>query len=679
MKEKKGAAVAANKPKLKRSISKTLLTVILPVVAIGILVIIIFLNNQASSSMIELSKMDLQAETESNARALGTPFQMLTSKFGEYADTLENIPFADKQAIADYIAPSVDYQPVPNTGIYIGFDDGSYLFANGTIQADDWDPRTRDWYAIGMENDTFIVTDAYRDSATDELCVTYTRRVDMYDGSKAVMAMDVFLSDLQENVNELTPMTTGRSAVYSPTQFISYSKDEYNGTLISENPSHYLNDLLEYAYNENETDVVERTMDVGTTNYVAKYAIPGTTWVMLSVVSEDDVLAKSVRFRNIAIAFMVVVLAVIIVIVLFAIRRIIARPVGELSDGILKVSEGDFTTVLPKGKGDEIGLISEEMSNYITKMKETIRGIQERADRLLTDSGASKEASNFMTNEANDQSVSMGQIQEAMDGISRAVTELAENATDLAQSVSELTSKGHSTNDVMLDLVKQAEVGQKDMTSVEQNMGHITDSMSEMNDVVNVVRESAEKINEIVDMIDSIAEQTNLLSLNASIEAARAGEAGKGFAVVADEIGNLATNSQDAAKEIATIISEITSEIVKLSDKSQNNMSAIGESSEAVKKAGESFQLIYGELDNAAGTMSSMIEMMNSVNDIASNVAAISQEQSASTEEVMATVENLAESATDIAGTSKNVEDAANSVSESAETIHGALSQFKID
>jgi methyl-accepting chemotaxis protein len=679
MKEKKGAAVAANKPKLKRSISKTLLTVILPVVAIGILVIIIFLNNQASSSMIELSKMDLQAETESNARELGTPFQMLTAKYGEYADTLENVAFADKQAIADYIAPSVNYQPVANTGIYIGFDDGSYLFANGTIQADDWDPRTRDWYAIGMENDTFIVTDAYTDSSTGELCVTYTRRVDMYDGSKAVMAMDVFLSDLQTKVNELTPMTTGRSAVYSPTQFISYSKDEYNGTLISENPSNYLNDLLEYAYNDNETDVVERTMDVGTTNYVAKYAIPGTTWVMLSVVSEDDVLAKSVKFRNIAILFMVIVLAVIIAIVLFAIQKIIAKPVGQLSDGIIKVSEGDFTTVLPKGKGDEIGLISEEMSNYITKMKETIRGIQERADRLLTDSGASKEASNFMTNEANDQSVSMGQIQEAMDGISRAVTELAENATDLAQSVSELTSKGHSTNDVMLDLVKQAEVGQKDMTSVEQNMGHITDSMSEMNDVVNVVRESAEKINEIVDMIDSIAEQTNLLSLNASIEAARAGEAGKGFAVVADEIGNLATNSQDAAKEIATIISEITSEIVKLSDKSQNNMSAIGESSEAVKKAGESFQLIYGELDNAAGTMSSMIEMMNSVNDIASNVAAISQEQSASTEEVMATVENLAESATDIAGTSKNVEDAANSVSESAETIHGALSQFKIE
>lgn len=678
MKEKKKAVDAA-RPKLKRSISRTLLTVILPVVTIGILAIIVFLNQQASASMMELSKMDLKAETESNARELGTPFQMLTSKFGEYADTLENVPFADHDAIAAYIAPSVEYQPVKNTGIYLGFDDGSYLFANGTVQADDWDPRTRGWYQSGMENDTFVITDAYTDSATGELCVSYSRRVDLYDGTKAVMAMDVFLNDLQSTVNELTPMTTGRSAIYSPTQFISYSKSEYNGTLIADSTSNYLKDLLTYAYDENETDVVERTMDVGTKNYVAKYAIPGTNWVMLSVVSEDDVLAKATRFRNIAVVFMIGVLALITIIVLIAIRKIIAKPVGLLSESIVKVSEGDFTTTLPKSKGDEIGLISQEMTNYVNKMKETIRGIQARADQLRTDSDSSKEASNFMTGEANDQSISMGQIQEAMDGISRAVTELAENATDLAQSVSELTNKGHSTNDVMLDLVKQADVGQKDMISVEENMGHITDSMSEMNDVVNVVRESAEKINEIVEMIDSIAEQTNLLSLNASIEAARAGEAGKGFAVVADEIGNLAANSQDAAKEIATIISEITSEIVKLSDKSQNNMAAIGESSEAVKKAGESFQLIFGELDNAANTMSSMIEMMNSVNDIASNVAAISEEQSASTEEVMATVENLAESATDIAGTSKNVEESANSVSDSAVSIHDALSQFKIE
>ena len=130
---------------------------------------------------------------------VGNTFPDAYIKFGEYADTLENVPFADHDAIAAYIAPSVDYQPVKNTGIYLGFDDGSYLFANGTVQADDWDPRTRGWYQSGMENDTFVITDAYTDSATGELCVSYSRRVDLYDGTKAVMAMDVFLNDLAVN------------------------------------------------------------------------------------------------------------------------------------------------------------------------------------------------------------------------------------------------------------------------------------------------------------------------------------------------------------------------------------------------------------------------------------------------------------------------------------------------
>ncbi|SFQ45159.1 methyl-accepting chemotaxis protein [Lachnospiraceae bacterium XBB1006] len=667
------------KTKVKRSISKTLLLVILPVVTIGTLGIILFLNNQASSSLMEVSKQDLNAETEKNARELGTPFQMLMSKFGQYADTLENVEFKDHEAMAEYIKPSVDYQPVENTGIYLAFEDGSYTFANNQKQPDDWDPTTRDWYKFGMENDTFKVTDAYIDAAKNTLCVTFARRVDLYDGSKAVMAMDVFLSDLQDTVKQLKPMKTGRSAILSNTQFISYAKEEYNGKNIDELNSSYVNELKEYGFDEKQTDVVERKQDDGTKNYVAKYIMPGTGWVVLSVVSEKDVLAKAVRFRNIAFGVMIVVLLLITAIVLVAIRNIISRPVGFLSNSILRVSDGDFTTEMPTNKGDEIGLISSEMTNYVARMRDTIRGIQERADRLRVDSDTSKEASNYMTNEANDQSISMEQIQRAMDGITKAVTELAENATELAQSVSDLTTNGNETNDVMLELVKQADVGQKDMLNVENNMGRISDSMSEMNDAVNVVRESADKINEIVEMIDSISSQTNLLSLNASIEAARAGEAGRGFAVVADEIGKLAANSQEAAKEIATIIAKITSEIVKLSEKSQANMSAITESSEAVKQAGGSFEVIFGKLDSAADTMQSMINLMNSVNDIAANVAAISEEQSASSEEVMATVESLVESANGIADTSKNVEDSANSVSDSAVSINEALSKFRIE
>jgi len=678
MGKKKVINDASSSANLKRGISTTLLLVILPIVTVGILGIILFLNSQATSSMVDITKMDLQAETDANANKLSAPFRMLMSKFGQYADTLETVEFEDLDAIQKYIEPSCDYQPVKNTGIYIGFPDDSYVYADGRIMDESWKPTQRGWYSFGMQYDTFEVTEVYQ--PTDGgLCVTFARRVDMYDGTKAVMAIDVYLTELDVEVKALKPMGTGRSAVINETQIISYVKSELNGSLISDANSNYLTELQKFAYNDSEQKVVEIKQDDGSVNYMAKAKITGTPWVIVSVVSEKDVLASSTHFRNVAFILMAIVLVVIIAIVIVAIRLIITKPVKGLTNSILSVSDGDFTTAMPASKGDEIGLISIEMSNYVAKMRDTISDIMAKANQLLSESDTSKEAANFMSKEAGEQSVSMKQIEEAMDGISRAVTELAQNATDLAQSIADLTDKGNDTNDVMLNLVKQADVGHKDMVNVEQNMDRITESMGEMNDVVNVVKESADKINEIVRMIDSIAEQTNLLSLNASIEAARAGEAGKGFAVVAGEIGNLASNSQDAAKDIAKIISEITGEVEKLTDKSKNNMEAIGESSDAVKKAGESFSVIISELDNAANIMQSMITLMNDVNDIASNVAAISQEQSASSEEVVATVETLVVSANDIADRSKNVSDSANTVSDSAISINDLLDQFKIE
>ena len=312
-------------------------------------------------------------------------------------------------------------------------------------------------------------------------------------------------------------------------------------------------------------------------------------------------------------------------------------------------------------------------------MRDSISSVKTTSDNLALQAENSMRASKSLSQQATDQSTSMEQIRLAMDGMTDAVGELANNATDLAGEVSDLMVKGDNANETMSALVTKAQNGQKDMKNVQKGMQNIANSMNEMNDVVSAVSESTQKIDSIIEMINSIAEQTNLLSLNASIEAARAGEAGKGFAVVASEIGNLASDSADSTTQIAAIIKDITAQINQLYDKSKQNVDEIATSSEAVTVAGNTFAEIYSDVQTTNDTIQYMMDMMSRVDNIASSVAAISEEQSASSQEVSSSVEKLAVSAEEVAAESEEVADSANTVTESAIGIKESMSIFTID
>lgn len=166
----------------------------------------------------------------------------------------------------------------------------------------------------------------------------------------------------------------------------------------------------------------------------------------------------------------------------------------------------------------------------------------------------------------------------------------------------------------------------------------------------NLTNESAQQIREATELITDIADQTNLLSLNASIEAARAGENGKGFAVVADEIRNLSEQSRQSAERIV----EIVTDLLDNSDTSVRTMNEVVQNIEVqndkLSETGHMFDSLDAEINEVAAAITQIRQQTAALNKqkemvtgIVDSLAAIAEENAASTEETSASMLKLNE------------------------------------
>jgi len=394
--------------------------------------------------------------------------------------------------------------------------------------------------------------------------------------------------------------------------------------------------------------------------YDSKGQIAGIVGVDFSAEWYDAQIAAQVR---IILLLSGLVLVLSIGIVLLVIRKI-QNGFTTLNNKICSVADGsgDLTKRIELTSGDEFEVISDNMNTFIGQIREIVSGVKESAQGAVA---SSKELSEL----AQKATGTMDTLSEAIDGVS---TGAARQAADVADA------SGHIQNIVnrLEEMSGTINVGKEATTSMSRNSNQVSesfevliraiqDSMQELERVTKEISAVGAAVDEVItaaDVINAIANQTNLLSLNASIEAARAGEAGRGFAVVAEEIGKLAIQSNDSAASIKTIMDDLKDQTGKAIGLVTELNSVMAEQENTSRDSREYLSTLFSDIERTKENFevirmnaSGIKDACDTLNHTIESLSAISEQNAASAEvtadsfaEITQIIDNVSERAESI-------------------------------
>ena len=376
-----------------------------------------------------------------------------------------------------------------------------------------------------------------------------------------------------------------------------------------------------------------------------------------------DQAAESKYLTVLIISIMAIVILIITSVITMIInnrssKKIISGIRGSLevlTDASKEIAEGNVHVEIEYHRDDEIGVVADQLrhavtslSSYIDKISEVMSTMADGNFNIYFEEDFEGDFVSIQTaieSFSKKISESMNEIVDVSGMVSGGAGQLADAGQSLADTVSNqasivegLSERVNTITSEISENSNEAERISDDVEKVVENIIIGNQKMGEVVNAMNAISESSEQISKIIDTINSIADQTNLLSLNASIEAARAGEAGKGFAVVATEVSQLAGQTQQAAQSTAGLIEESLRSV-----------------EEGIRVANSTAEELNGMVAQVEGIRDQVKQIANastsqahSVQDLSVNIGQIAEEgrnNAATSEESLALSYNMSEHA----------------------------------
>ncbi|WP_318518661.1 methyl-accepting chemotaxis protein [Photobacterium leiognathi] len=337
-------------------------------------------------------------------------------------------------------------------------------------------------------------------------------------------------------------------------------------------------------------------------------------------------------------------------IILYVASRII-KPVERMVDTLNDIAdgEGDLTKRLVVEGNDEIAALGNAFNRFANKLQSIISQVSETTNSLTTAAHNVHKQTNTLTAKLNEHNCETEQVVAAIEQMSLAANEIAENTNDVASGTERMS-------DVAL-------VAQQQVDTSLVSINTLVDEVTQASGYIDALNQQSHNINNVLKVIGDIAEQTNLLALNAAIEAARAGEQGRGFAVVADEVRGLASRTQSSTLEINEMLDQLhnlVTQAVQAMDKSQASCN------EAVSSTNQ-----------ISHNLLSVTEAVTEINGKINQIAAASTEQNAVTGEISGNMGSIQNIVTELIQESKNSEHIVSQLDDAGNQLQQLVGQFK--